>query len=1633
NKYIYSFQSRNNGEEYIWNVQRKEGGIAITDEIYYCLAHGYGDFSQFNSNVIGTPVEVGGDSASSYTGAYNLKENGVIDTIRNVYNGTNGNTLTGTKYNSILWVLDHMFINGEDSLEEFLTKIPWEDLGGITPYQNVYAGMKGTENTEDDITVSDIEIIQQLAIWHFTNPESVTTFPTIQIAVNGGTKGTYSQIYTSDIGSIKAGKRREYMLQMIYDYFVNGGEEAVRDGANPYKGDNKTTALVYINSVAQPVVRLTREKELVGEYEIVIKKEDKNGNILPEAKFTINGEEKTTNSEGKIELGKQNITESNYRETDTYEIKETEAPAGYKKYNGTITLSVTKKESTDGTCYEIDKALLDETSNRSTNVNIDYNTKTITITIKDEPITGKYSIKLVKKDENGNLLKGAIFTVGGNDYTTNVDGTAMIATDVTINQDNLALTDTYTITETKAPDGYKLINGKIKLEVTKHQVGEKFVINECTLTKPEGVTVTKEVDNAAQLITITVVDEEAPGEYSVVLIKKNTDGKLLPGAVFTVGEIECQPSNDAGLVKIITNAPINKYNVDTKDTYKIKEKTPPPGYKPIVGEIKLEVEKEKVNGIYRVKDAILTAPAGVTCNIDDNKKMITLTVEDEKITGIYNVLINKRNQKGEVLEGAVFTINGEEYTTDSTGNITLISNKELTLENIGTERFEMTEITAPTGYVLYDGTVTLEVTTGLLDNKSYGITSKSLTETKPSGKASVRLDEATNTVTVIIEEDNIDLALRKFISKVENANHNEVYTKAQLENREPKEDTKKIIQGTDTTGEYNHTKKPLQVSVGDYVTYTFRVYNEGETDAYITEVTDYLPKYLKPIENDEWYISYGGADDKYEIKAVSSSVTTIKGASNNLSELIGRTIGEGVLLPAFNKAEDKISYIDLQITCEVLEPKVEAKDKKDYKITDIAEITGMMDKNKNKIDEDIDSRKDNVKLPENEDKWQEYNDENMDKKYIPGQEDDDDFEKVTIIIPKYDLSLRKFITKVNDKTYDRVPIVDTTSLKKGIEEVSYGTATYNHSKEPITVNRGDIITYTIRVYNEGNVNAYVSEITDYLPEHLEFIEDDEINKKYGWKFDENNRIIYTSITSKNAEDKEGLYKERTNGKMLLAYDGGSKLDFIDVQIRCKVSENASASIKQTNIAEITDITDVNNKKVTDLDSIPDNVEIPEDKKLPEYNDENMDKKYIPGQEDDDDFEKVIVKGKFDLALRKFITQVNTSPVNNRYPELSMEGNNIKYTHTKTPVEVCYQDTVIYTIRVYNEGEIDGYANEITDDVPEGLEFIVDNEINKEYRWKMLDENQKETEDVTKAKYIVTDYLSEKQNSEERNNLIKAYNKAEGLTETNPDHRDVKIAFKVTYKVTDPKEESRVLVNVAQISEDSDNDKDSEPRRDEVYKEEKHEDDIDYEQVKVKYFDLSLLKWVSRVIVTENGKTTSTDTGHTGEENPEPVVKVEIKSKNVKSVVVKFGYKIKIKNEGEIAGYAKEITDYIPEGLKFVEEDNKDWYVRADGKVATKKLENVLLQPGETAEVEIILTWINGEKNLGTKINIAEISEDYNPSNTPDIDSTPDNEKAGEDDIDDAPVMLVIKTGIEINPQYIVLSGVVLIILTTGIV
>ena len=117
-------------------------------------------------------------------------------------------------------------------------------------------------------------------------------------------------------------------------------------------------------------------------------------------------------------------------------------------------------------------------------------------------------------------------------------------------------------------------------------------------------------------------------------------------------------------------------------------------------------------------------------------------------------------------------------------------------------------------------------------------------------------------------------------------------------------------------------------------------------------------------------------------------------------------------------------------------------------------------------------------------------------------------------------------------------------------------------------------------------------------------------------------------------------------------------------------------------------------------------------------------------------------------------------------------------------------------------------------------------------------------------------------------------------------------------------------------------------------------------------------------------------------------------------------------------------------MKFVASDNPQW-TEKDGKVETRALENKLLQPGEHADVTITLTWINGKNNLGLKTNVAEISEDYNQYGTPDIDSTPNNRVPGEDYIDDAPVMLAIRTGKPVVYAGLTIS--VLAILTVGVV
>ena len=827
-----------------------------------------------------------------------------------------------------------------------------------------------------------------------------------------------------------------------------------------------------------------------------------------------------------------------------------------------------------------------------------------------------------------------------------------------------------------------------------------------------------------------------------------------------------------------------------------------------------------------------------------------------------------------------------------------------------------------------------------------------------------------------------DLSLRKFITGVNGT---------ATTNREPQVNVTPLKNGG-TTAIYNHPKTPVSVAVGDLVEYTIRVYNEAEIDGYVEEITDHLPDQLEFVAGNEINTKYGWVVDSTNSKII---------RTNYLSK--AKETSEGAnKIKAFDGT--KLDYKDVKVVCKVV-----STDPMPTKITNIADITKFTDGNGNTVT-DRDSQENNVNIPSD---LPGYKDDEIGKDYVPGQQDDDDFEKLKI--KEFDLALRKFITKVNNtEIKSRIPQVDTTPLKNGTGT----TAIYNHSKEPVKVSLGAVVEYTIRVYNEGQVDGYVEEIKDHLPDQLEFIKDNETNKKYGWTVDStDSKVIKTSYLCKANEKVAGENK-------IPAFDG-TTLSYKEVKVACKVVSTDPMPSKITNLADISDFTDGEGNKVTDRDSKEDNVKIPEDR--PGYKDDESKKDYVPGQEDDDDFEKVTLV-KFDLSLRKFITAVNNTEITSRIPQVDVtpikDGNSTtaKYDHPKDPVLVSNGNIVTYTIRVFNEGEMDGYASEIKDDMPQGLKFLTDNKTNIEYRWKMLDKDGKETENLDEAVSIVTDYLSKEQEKTAGANLLKAFD-GEKL-----DYRDVKVAF----EVTEPNTSDRILINQAQISKDSDKDGNDVTDQDSVPdKWNEGEDDQDIEKVKVQYFDLSLRKWVTQAIVTENGEEKIIESGHKAEDDPEDVVKVDLKKSKINKVTIKFRYKIRVKNEGNIAGYAKELKDYIPNGLKFVPEDNPLWKQIDEKTITTDQTKDILLQPGDTTEVEVVLTWINDSENFGVMDNWAEISKDHNDFNSPDIDSTPDNNKKGEDDIDDAPVSVGVQTG-QIK-TFTTIGLAVLVILSSGVV
>lgn len=1617
----YTFARNKDGQEFKYSIvkifdynkRELETPYKKFEDSFYCIRGGkgfgsveFGDSSSTNSTkytVIEDMKSNANDVIAKYKELYNIN----LDRTENItFNEKTYNNVN--IYNAMLWIADNAYLpvstdkyNAQEYKTELLTKI------GIA---KVNQGM---------ITDDDLEVIQQLAFWYFANydengkNESVSTTnptPVNWLAINE----------SNDV----FGTRRANYLNRIYQYFIEG---ALKEGS-----DSTSTIREKTNSDS---VNIEFDKNI---------------------KFGVEDKSSTGTKPNPYEnyylIGPFKITTNDARYND-FEL-------ALKDGKGNIVNQYFYFEQTEDTLKRMQIFdVINSTGNKVELEKVTYNNEYYIKLYKSamefvDIDCSKFSLKVSK---TGKWATANFLYATGNDQAV-----------IEIKRDKAEAEDEIS---TEVPKRFDLALRKF---ITAIKRAEKNI---------EVADRTPRVDTTT-LINGIKDDRTGEVEYTATYTHPKDKQKVETGDIVTYK------------IRVYNEGQVDGTATEVTDYL-------PAGLELVAGSAINTKYGWKTGEQITLKDGSKVTPMTSNYLKDTTIKAFDRTKTSETTEGIW--------QKAEKGEGGLYYADLEVECKV----VAIASGVEQNLRNIAA-------ITADSG-----------------DDDDSVPEKPNLDDYTPPTDNSTYQEDDDDYEDLVLPGKTFDLALRKYITEVNG-------TKLE-DTRVPDIDITKLASGEATTADYKHKKYPVEVKTEDIVTYRFTVYNEGDIEGYVYSITDYLPQGLEfdAKSNPEFIEAktsgeytaeeLEGKEYTYSINKEKNTITISKipaqGETGLQPYLFGLNPFDG------EKLDSKSIDIKFKVSAET--------SANDMVLTNIAtmDYTSEARAQEEKI-KDRDSKPENFTEPTAEDlleplpgyKGNEENKNDLtDSKYhYKGQEDDDDFEKIIIKGTPFDLSLRKFITKLNGTELknekDRTPKINTSKLNT-IDSTTgkkITTAEYVHPKDAVTVRKGDIVTYKIRVYNEGDRNGYATEVTDYLPEGLGFLPNYTNNSI--WSIPKTTdeatgkEVLPEGIEIKNLVGENGFYKDESEinkdkikledfkdpitgevptdysqiqivtgeraaistkalkEKLIKAYksqkadedlwqqstnDEKDGLFYQEVEITCIVlKENTYKGILK-NVAEITEEYDEDGNKIEqkgdDRDSEPKNVY--EDDKHTPGKEEN---RYTPGEQDDDDFEQLQLK-YFDLALRKFITKVDgeapeasrepvpdvSTLIDGTYDRNGKKEHTATYNHPKDPLWVKNGSKVEYTIRVYNEGSEDGYAYEVSDDIPNGLVFEADDATNKAYGWVMYREMTEGDENIAKEdiieyngkKYVITTKAEEATMIRTRyleKTLIKAFD---------PETKTLSYAdVKVVFTIKEPKDfdKDSVIINQAQITEDSGDDEDSTPN------EWQDEDDEDIEKVRIPIFDLSLLKWVTQSVVTVDGKTTTTNTGFkpnkgltesTGEgirnnNEPEPIAKVELDKKKLNKTVVKFVYKIRVTNEGEIPGYATEVTDYIPEGLEFHVEDGNNkqygWVKSGDDKIVTRALETVLLNPGESKELEITFRWINSEKNLGQKINIAEISEDANDYNTDDIDSTPNNKEnpykeEQEDDDDFALVILSIKTGATQFMSYFTLITITLAIVGGGII
>ena len=244
-------KNRESGNYYQWNITTTDEGktvwkIAEVDSsnlrnysnLYYCL-----------NATVGFGITEGNmaeGASDEYSDRFDMKDSTDKTSITNYASGN-----LGTNYNKILWILDHSYIPGHSSQEdrnkllesasEYLLQANNNRFIQDSKINYINKNMVDNNIKDANLTDGDIEIVQQMAIWYYTNSNDETyhltsgELPTMYInGENIRGKGTYYNITGEDynINMVYAGNVRELKMNTLFKYFISEAEKNYNSSNN---------------------------------------------------------------------------------------------------------------------------------------------------------------------------------------------------------------------------------------------------------------------------------------------------------------------------------------------------------------------------------------------------------------------------------------------------------------------------------------------------------------------------------------------------------------------------------------------------------------------------------------------------------------------------------------------------------------------------------------------------------------------------------------------------------------------------------------------------------------------------------------------------------------------------------------------------------------------------------------------------------------------------------------------------------------------------------------------------------------------------------------------------------------------------------------------------------------------------------------------------------------------------------------------------------------------------------------------------------------------------------------------------------------------------------------------------------